>query len=135
MSNIDQLSCQLNSHSANNGTQFDAVILGDGETLEVIASNNPDFPIFVSSTERQILSVTPLFKVSDVKEGEINSLNSSLLKLSPVVPLSSIGLQGDQYILHGAMAVGTLFENIAHELETQADNTLDVLDALSPFLK
>ena len=57
-----------------------------------------------------------------------------LLRLSPAVPLSSIGLQGDTYILFGAMAKETLFENIAHELEVQAENTIDVLEVVEDFL-
>jgi uncharacterized protein YjfI (DUF2170 family) len=39
------------------------------------------------------------------------------------------------YILFGSMALNTVFDNIAHELEVQADNTLEALDALKDFLK
>jgi hypothetical protein len=32
------------------------------------------------------------------------------------------------------MALGTRFENIVHELEVQAENTIDVLEAIEPLL-
>jgi uncharacterized protein YjfI (DUF2170 family) len=51
------------------------------------------------------------------------------------VPLSSVGLQDNNYILFGAMSVNTTIENIAHELEVQAENTIDVLETISPLLK
>ncbi|MCI5144162.1 MAG: DUF2170 family protein, partial [Candidatus Electrothrix sp. AR3] len=55
-------------------------------------------------------------------------------QLSPAVPLSSIGLQGSTYILFGAMPLETSFENIVHELEVQAENTVEVLDAIESLL-
>lgn len=57
-----------------------------------------------------------------------------MLQLSPAVPLSSLGVQGDVYILFGSMPLGSQFEIIAHELEVQAENTLDVLEAVEPLL-
>jgi len=50
--------------------------------------------------------------------------------MSPAVPLSSLGLQGDMYILFGAMALSTSVENIVHELEVQAENTIEVLEEI-----
>jgi uncharacterized protein YjfI (DUF2170 family) len=57
-----------------------------------------------------------------------------LLQLAPAVPLSAFGLQDDTYILFGAIALGTSFEIIVHELEVQAENTIDVLDAIQSLL-
>jgi uncharacterized protein YjfI (DUF2170 family) len=76
------------------------------------------------------LAVTQLFKVSDVKPEKIAALNVEMLQMSPAVPLSSIGLQGDMYILFGAMSLSTSVENIVHELEVQAENTIEVLEEI-----
>ena len=50
------------------------------------------------------------------------------------MPLSAVGLQGNTYILFGAMALTTRFEVIAHELEVQAENTIEVLEAVEHLL-
>ncbi len=115
------------------GTRFDAVLSENG-IIEVVCSNVSEFQINIASTETQLLSVTPLFLKSEVKPGGEAELNELLLQLSPAVPLSSIGLQGNTYILFGAMPLGTSFENIVHELEVQAENTVEVLDAIEPLL-
>lgn len=131
---LEELSFKLNSFSSAAGATFDAVVSAEGDTLEVTSSEAPDFPIYVTATDHQILSVTPLFKIDAIHDGEVDKINKVALELGPVIPLSSIGLQGDTYILYGAMAIGTTFENIAHELEIQANSTNEVLDALEEFL-
>ena len=65
---------------------------------------------------------------------QLGELNLAFLRLSPAVPLSSLGLQEDTYILFGAMGLETRFEVIAHELEVQAENTIDVLEAVEHLL-
>ena len=130
---LDDLAFRLNSHVADEGTTFDAVVT-DRDILEVVCSNNDEFPIHVTRTGTQILAVTPLFTTSEVLPGKLDELNLAFLRLSPAVPLSSLGLQEDTYILFGAMGLQTRFEVIAHELEVQAENTIDVLEAVEHLL-
>lgn len=129
---LDDLAFQLNEHAGEEGTTFDAVVADD--ILQVVCSNNDEFPIHITQTETQLLSVTPLFTVAEVQADRVAELNTTFLRLSPAVPLSSIGLQGDTYILFGAMALTTRLEVIAHELEVQAENTIDVLEAVEHLL-
>ncbi len=130
---LEELAFQLNDHITDEGTSFDALLLDNG-VLEVVCSNNDEFPIHLALTDTQLLAVTPLFSVEEVAEGEIDSLNKMLLQLAPAVPLSAFGLQGETYILFGAIALGTRFDIIVHELEVQAENTIDVLDAIQSLL-
>lgn len=130
---LNDLAFQLNEHTGEEGTTFDAVVT-DNDILEVVCSNNDEFPIHVTLTDTQLLSVTPLFSVAEARPDQLDELNATFLRLSPAVPLSSIGLQGDTYILFGAMALGTRLEVIAHELEVQAENTIDVLEAVEHLL-
>lgn len=130
---LNDLAFKLNDHITDEGTHFDAVLSEDG-VLEVICSNNEEFPINIVKTETQLLAITPLFSVAEVKAEKLNELNEELLFISPAIPLSSIGRQGDTYILFGAMALNTQFDNIVHELEVQAENTLDVLQVIEPLL-
>ena len=131
--NLDDLAFRLNDYSGEEGTTFDALVT-ERDILEVVCSNNDEFPIHVTMTDTQILSVTPLFNVGEVASGNLDELNATFMRLSPAVPLSAIGLQGDTYILFGAMALSTRFEVIAHELEVQAENTIDVLEAVEHLL-
>ena len=131
--NLDDLAFRLNDYSGEEGTTFDALVT-ERDILEVVCSNNDEFPIHVTMTDTQILSVTPLFNIGEVAPGNLDELNATFMRLSPAVPLSAIGLQGDTYILFGAMALSTRFEVIAHELEVQAENTIDVLEAVEHLL-
>lgn len=130
---LDELAYRLNAFQGEEGTTFDALITEDN-ILEVSCSNNDEFPIHITTTETQILSVSPLFSMGEIESDKSDELNEIFLRLSPAVPLSSIGLQGSTYILFGSMALDTRFENIAHELEIQAENTVDVLEAVEHLL-
>ncbi|MCE2425217.1 MAG: DUF2170 family protein [Pseudomonadales bacterium] len=130
---LDELEFRLNGFTGEEGTTFDALVTEDG-ILEVVCSNNDEFPIHLTQTDTQLLSVTALFSTAEVLPGKQEEVNEAFLRLSPAVPLSSIGLQGDTYILFGAMALDTRFEVIAHELEVQAENTVDVLEVVEHLL-
>lgn len=130
---LNELAHSLNTTTTKEGNNFDA-ILTDSGTIEVTCSNNTEFPIQVVMTEKQILAVTHLFKTSEIQPDKVAELNTMLLELSPLVPLSSTGMQGDNYILFGAMAISTDIKEIVHELEVQAENTVDILEAIEPLL-
>ena len=130
---LNELAFKLNAHQTDEGTCFDAVLSDEG-VLEVICSNNEEFPINIVKTETQLLAITPLFTVAEVQVNKLSELNEELLLISPAIPLSSIGRQGETYILFGSMAINTTLDNIIHELEVQAENTLDVLQVIEPLL-
>lgn len=130
---LDELAFFLNEYVGEEGTTFDALV-SDNQILEVVCSNNDEFPINVTLTGTQVLSVTPLFGRNEVAAGKHDELHETMLQMSPAVPLSSVGLQGDTYILFGAMALSTRYEVIAHELEVQAENTIDVLEVVEALL-
>ena len=130
---LDELSFKLNEYVTAEGTGFDAILANSG-ILEVVCTNNDEFPINLVVTETQLLAITPLFKKEEIQADKLAQLHEDLLIMSPAIPLSSIGLQGDTYILFGAMSLETTFENIVHELEIQAENTLEVLQEIEHLL-
>ncbi|PCH61855.1 MAG: hypothetical protein COC19_03955 [SAR86 cluster bacterium] len=133
--NLEDLTYQLNDYTDPSGADFVAQLATDQETLTVTCSINPDASIILLVSDEQIISVTPLLRKEDIQTADLAEFNQTVLRLSPVIPLSSIGLQDDgTYILFGAMSVNTSFENIAHELAIQADNASDVLAALDSFV-
>ena len=136
---LKELAIQL-SGLIQNGFTLDVLPIqenGSGEisVLQVTVEGFDELPIFVTATDEQILCVTHLFKQIEVKEELIADLNKTLLQLSINIPLSSLGLIDDQYVLFGAMSVNTLVDNIAHEIVTQSENALETLEALEEFLK
>ena len=133
MTNLPMLANELNTCETKTGATFVAEILPDNETIQVTSSIDPDAVVFVVATEEQLLTVTPLFKLSDVGESQRTAFYEDLLRVSPVIPLSSVGLQGEDVILFGSMPVNTALDNIAHEIECQADNYSEVLAALSEY--
>lgn len=133
MSNkLEDLALRLNTSSTPDGITFLAEIQDD--MITVTCSNNEEFPIKIVETDTQIITVSHLFSTDEVADGAIDELNGILLGLNPAIPLSSVGLQDGQYILFGAMALETTFDNLMHELSVQADNVIDLLEAVSPSL-
>ncbi|MFT5421607.1 MAG: hypothetical protein ACI9D5_002365 [Candidatus Endobugula sp.] len=133
MTNLSILATELNTCETKTGATFVAEVLPDNETIQVTSSIDPDAVVFLVATEEQLLTITPLFKLGDVDESLRAAFYEDLLRVSPVIPLSSVGLQGDDVILFGSMSVNTVFDNIAHEIECQADNYSEVLAALSEY--
>ena len=107
---------------------------GNISVLQVIVEGFDELPIYVTATEEQILSVTNLFSKTEIKPELVTELNEVLLKLSVNIPLSSLGLIDDEYVMFGAISVQSSNEAIAHEMVTQSENALEALRALEEFL-
>ena len=118
------------------GTSFEAsvVAVDSGETIVVKTSICPDFPLVVTKTSKQILSVIDLFSMTDVRPESVAELDRILLALSPIMPLSSFGTIGDEVVLFGSMPVATITANIVHELEVQSQNCIEALEVLEELL-
>lgn len=132
---LEDLAFKLNTIESSSGARFAAEYSEETDTLKVTCDINPEAMIFIVKSDEQIISVTPLFSLDEIEPANKAELFETLLRISPVVPLSSIGLQENNCVLFGAMPVTTLFDNIVHELECQADNYNDVLIALNDFFK
>lgn len=133
MNELEKLAYKLNTFESNTGAKFVANYSEEHNTLSVICNSNSDALTVVVMSDEQILAVTNLFKLGDVKSELKKDLFEVMLRVSPIVPLSSVGLQGDNCILFGSMSVNTMFENIAQELEWQSTNYSDVMSELSDF--
>lgn len=135
---LKELAIQLSGY-VQDGFKLDVLPIqdnGDGEitVLQVIVEGFDELPIYVTATEEQILCVTNLFTQDEVKSDLVDELHQTMLRLSINIPLSSLGLIEDQYVLFGAMSINTLLDNVAHELVTQSENAFESLEALEEFL-
>ena len=131
---LEDLAFKLSNYNSATGVNFDALLNAEGDVLTIYCSDTPETPIILTAPDGQILTVTPLFDTSDIKEDMAAELHIAMLSIGPVMPLSSIGKQGNSYFVYGSMAHGTVFENIVHELQLQVNNTLDTIDALNDYL-
>ncbi len=129
---LNELCLKLNQYETTEGNRFTAEVID--ELIEISCSNAEDFPIRLSVTNQQIIALSHLFSEDDIIAEELLSLNDTLLRLSPVIPLSSFGKDGKLYFIFGAMPLGTTFENLVHELEVQAENTVEALEILQELM-
>ncbi len=110
-------------------------IPGDVPVVQVSIEGRQELPIYLTSSESQILCLCYLWSDDEVLPERRAELLETLLDLNPSVPLSSFGRVGGRFVLSGALARDASVEHIAHDVAVLSDNALDALDALSEFLR
>ena len=110
-------------------------IPGDVPVVQVSIEGRQELPIYLTSSESQILCLCYLWSDDEVLPERRAELLETLLDLNPSVPLSSFGRVGGRFVLSGALARDARVEDIAHDVAVLSDNALDAWDALSEFLK
>ena len=133
---LSQLTQGLHGTTTAGGLSLQAEQLTESEVsmVRVTVEDREEFPIFVTLDDDQILCTTYLFQEGEVKADKGGELNATMLGMNVPMPLSSFGKVGDQYLLFGAMAVGSSLGDIQLEIETLSDNTLGAIEALAEFL-
>ena len=58
----------------------------------------------------------------------------SMLSLNIPMPLSSFAKMDDKYAVFGAMSLNSSAEDVALEITSLSDNSLDAIEALSDYL-
>lgn len=122
----------LNDFTSENGFRF-ATAEADG-SVEVIVEDREEFPIMVTADDEQILCITYLWDEAQVKGDQRTGMLSALLEMNVPLPLSSFGKIGDRYVLFGALAATSQMEDVVNELEILSDNTLEAIEAVTPYL-
>ncbi len=131
---LREIANQINLKNTEADAVFTATIKEGGSTVLIENADNPEAIIIIVATDSQILSITPLFSVSSVIPERVAELNKALLTISLPLALSSVGIQDDRYVLFGSMAINTTIENLLHEIEVQASNYDDVMDAVDEYI-
>jgi uncharacterized protein YjfI (DUF2170 family) len=109
-------------------------IPGHTPVVQVSIEGRDELPIFITSSDMQVICICYLWTEEEVKAERRTELLESLLDLNPSVPLSSFGRVDGRYVLTGALGRNASVEDIAREVAVLSDNALDALDALSEFL-
>jgi uncharacterized protein YjfI (DUF2170 family) len=110
-------------------------IPGDVPVVQITIEGRQELPIYLTSSEAQILCLCYLWSDDEVLPERRGELLETLLDLNPSVPLSSFGRVGKCFVLFGALARDAKVQDIAHDVAILSDNALDALDALSEFLQ
>lgn len=135
--NIHTIADHLNSLADNSdtGMSFDCQpISGEVDVLQVTILGREELPIFVSVTDDQILCISYLWGVDEVKPSSIETMHESMLEMNIPMPLSSFSKIGDKYVVFGALSINSNFIDIEHELAVLSNNALEVIDDMSDYL-
>ena len=97
-----------------------------------------DLPLLMSVSGGQILVDTLLWPVDDVADAV--EFNAMILKTHKLLALSTFGIRTgpdgkDYYELFGALSARSILESIIFEIETLADNAMQVAEAYQTDLK
>lgn len=135
--NIHKIANHLNSlaDSSVTGMNFDCQpISGEVDVLQVTILGREELPIFVSVTDDQVLCITYLWGIEEVKPNHVNDMHVSMLEMNIPMPLSSFSKIGDKYAVFGALSINSTFDDIEHELTVLNNNALEVIDDMSDYL-
>ncbi|MGV2871177.1 YjfI family protein [Colwellia sp. E150_009] len=135
--NIHTIADHLNSLADNSetGMNFDCQpISGEVDVLQVTILGREELPIFVSVTDDQILCISYLWGIEEVKPNSVAAMHESMLEMNIPMPLSSFSKIGDKYVIFGALSINSSFNDIEHELAVLNNNALEVIDDMSDYL-
>ena len=95
-----------------------------------------DLGITIAITDRQLLVSTPLVDAEEVEDRA--AFDNACMRLNPINPLSNLGLttinDRDVYIVFGELAPDATPAQLELEIRTLADNAIDAIETLKPYL-
>tara|TARA_B100000809_G_scaffold243753_1_gene269057 strand:+ start:1906 stop:2319 length:414 start_codon:yes stop_codon:yes gene_type:complete len=109
-------------------------IEGDVDVLQVTVEGREEIPVFVSVTDDQVLCVSYLWGVDEVKSECVAEMHASMLEMNIPIPLSSFSKIGDKYAVFGALSTNSSFDDIEREIAVLSSNSLDVINDMSDYL-
>ncbi len=106
----------------------------DEQVAKVTIEDRDELPIFITLADDQLLCICSLFDESQVTPETRMAMFESMLNLNIPMPLSSFAKMDDKYAVFGAMSLNSSAEDVALEITTLSDNSLDAIEALSDYL-
>ena len=134
--NIHKIADYLNTlDDSDTGMVFDCQpISGEVDVLQITVTGREELPIFVSVTDDQILCITYLWGIEEVKPDALHDMHESMLEMNIPMPLSSFAKIGDKYVIFGALSINSSFVDIEHEIAVLSNNSLEIIDDMGEFL-
>ncbi len=104
--------------------------------VQVVLPDLGDLSVTIGLTDHQLFVSTPLVEAEQVRERA--AFNEACMRLNPINPLSNLGLTTingrDTYIVFGELAPDSTLEQLELEIRTLADNAIDAIEVLKPYL-
>lgn len=111
----------------------DYIVVKHQDILTITLKQYGDLNLHLSLTSKQILIETVICPVKNICD--VNKLNYRLLRLQKILPLSLVGISvinhQDYYIAFGALSLSSSFDDILLEIETLANNALELAEMIS----
>lgn len=112
---------------------YDYAIVKHKQILKLTLKKRGDLTLHISLTSKQMLIETVISPVENIRD--VNKLNYRLLCLQKILPLSSVGISvihhQEYYIAFGALSLSSSFDDIILEIETLANNALELAEIIS----
>ena len=126
------------SEPASSGDFVVELVEGADPGILITMTEFGDLPLLMSVSGGQILVDTLLWPATDVADPA--EFNAMILKTHKLLALSTFGIRTgpdgkDYYELFGALSAGSILESIIFEIETLADNAMQVAEAYQTDLK
>ena len=126
------------SEPASSGDFVVELVEGADPGILITMTEFGDLPLLMSVSGGQILVDTLLWPATDVADPA--EFNAMILKTHKLLALSTFGIRTgpdgrDYYELFGALSAGSILESVVFEIETLADNAMQVAEAYQPDLK
>lgn len=107
----------------------------DADVLEIIIDEFAEMPCYLSVTDDQVLCITYLWRNNDIKPETRVELLEEMMELNVPMPLSAFARIGGHYVLFGALAITSTFEDVCHEIITLSKNAVEAIEDLGHYLK
>lgn len=118
------------------GYKFDCQLISDEvDVLQITIEGFEEIPIYISATDTQILCIAYLWSEAEVAEKTKTEMLEMMLDMNIPMPLSSFSRIQDQYVIFGSLATNSRPEDIAHEVITLGENSVEALSVMTDFLK
>ena len=126
------------SEPASSGDFIVELVEGADPGILITMSEFGDLPLLMSVSGGQILVDTLLWPADDVADPA--EFNAMILKTHKLLALSTFGIRAgpdgkDYYELFGALSAGSMLESVIFEIETLADNAMQVAEAYQTDMK
>lgn len=133
---IDNILERLQSHSTSSGILFNCEMVDsnvDVDVIRVFIANKDRLPVFITTTDNQILCMVNLWKTEEIDPSKLLEVQNFMLELSVSMPLSSFGIAGGRYVLFGALSRTSTIEQLAEEVITLAQHADDSVEAFAEY--
>lgn len=123
----------LKADAARQGALADIRLEGAPPMVALALAQYGGQAVRLAVSDEEIFVTTVLCEKGAVKQPA--RFNEACLRLGPTLPLSNVGLVGNDYILFGQLSAHSPLANIVEELDVLGRNAVEALNTLSALIR